>query len=82
MALGNISLSHIKGNIYSVESDFFDFDYQATGSFTRNAATFIGGAVFGQFFNTPVTTWGIIRNYTEVGGPFNINFNGTVYIKP
>ena len=82
LAFGKISLCHIKGNIYNVESDFFDFDYQSTGSFNINAATFIGGTVFGQFFNTPVTTWGIIRNYTEIGGPFWIDFSGTVYIKP
>jgi len=82
LGFGKISLSHIQGNTYIVESDFFDFDYQATGSFSRNAATFIGGAVFGQFFDTPVTTWGIIRNYTGIGGPFWVDFNGTVYIKP
>jgi len=82
LALGKISLSHIEGNIYKINSDYFDFDYQATGSFYRNTATFIGGAFFGQFYNTPFTTWGIIRNYTETGGPFWINFSGTVYIKP
>ena len=67
-------------NQFSIESNRFDFDYQSNSSFGRNAGTFIGGAVFGQFYTIPITPFSITRDVTGFGGSYMINFNGNVYI--
>jgi hypothetical protein len=85
LALGSITLIKLSGydNLFTIKKDKFNFDYQEGGSFYRNTATLIGGLlVFDQFFNTPITPWSIFRDSTEIGGIFDINFTGIVYIKP
>ncbi|MFO0478188.1 MAG: hypothetical protein ACK50L_05350 [Bacteroidota bacterium] len=67
-------------NQFSITSNRFDFDYQSNASFGRNAGTFVGGAVFGQFYTIPITPFSILRDVTGFGGSFMINFNGTVTI--
>lgn len=67
-------------NQFSINSDYFNFDYQSGSSFRRNAGTFIGGAVFGQFYEIPITPFSILRDITGFGGSFKINFIGTTTI--
>ena len=64
----------------SAGSNTFDFDYQKGASFKRNFLTLIGGAVFGQFYNTPVTHFASFRNSTGFGGSFSVEFKGNVTI--
>lgn len=79
-ALGKLDMTYRGNNQFSITRNKFDFDYQSNFSFGRNAGTFIGGAILGQFYNTPVIPYSILRNTTGFGGAFWINFNGTVTI--
>lgn len=79
LAFGNLQMTY-KGNQFSITSNRFDFDYQSYASFGRNAGTFVGGAVFGQFYTIPITPFSILRDVTGFGGDFMINFKGTVTI--
>ncbi len=80
LAFGNLRMTYKGNNQFSITSNRFDFDYQSTASFGRNAGTFVGGAVFGQFYTIPITPFSILRDVTGFGGSFMINFNGTVTI--
>ncbi len=80
LAFGKLTMTYQGNNQFSIASNKFDFDYQSNSSFWRNAATFVGGAVFGQFYTIPITPFSILRDATGFGGSFMINFNGTVTI--
>jgi hypothetical protein len=80
LAFGSLRMTYQDNNQFSIESNLFDFDYQSNSSFARDAGTFIGGAVFGQFYTIPITPFSILRDVTGFGGSFMINFNGTVTI--
>lgn len=80
LAFGKLDMVYEGNNQFSVISNRFDFDYQSNASFGRNAGTFVGGAVFGQFYTIPITPFSILRDITGFGGSFMINFNGTVTI--
>jgi len=80
LAFGNLRMTYQGNNQFSIKSNRFDFDYQSKASFSRNAGTFVGGAVFDQFYTIPITPFGILRDVTGFGGSFMINFNGTVTI--
>ena len=81
LAFGKLDMVYEGNNQFSVISNRFDFDYQSNASFGRNAGTFVGGAVFGQFYTIPITPFSILRDITGFGGAFMINFNGIVTIK-
>ncbi|MCB9074636.1 MAG: hypothetical protein H6552_03740 [Chitinophagales bacterium] len=49
----------------------FDFDYQSKSSFSRNAGTLLGGAVFGQFYTIPITPFSILRDITDLEGVYD-----------
>jgi len=80
LAFGNLTMTYMGNDQFSIVSNRFDFDWNPTASFGRNAGTFIGGAVFGQIYTTPVTPFSILRDVTKFGGSFKINFIGTVTI--
>lgn len=80
LAFGNLRMTYKGNNQFSITSNRFDFDYQSTASFGRNAGTFVGGAVFGQFYITPITPFSVLRDVTGFGGSFMIHFKGTVTI--
>lgn len=80
LAFGNLRMTYKGNNQFSITSNRFDFDYQSNASFGRNAGTFVGGAVFGQFYTIPITPFSILRDVIGFGGSFMINFNGTVTI--
>ena len=82
LAFGELTLTYSGNNQFLIESNKFDFDYQPNSSFSRNFGTFMGGAIFGRFYNTPVPLphpFFIQPNFF-FGGPFNVIFNGTVTI--
>jgi RHS repeat-associated protein len=80
LAFGKLTMTYQGKNQFSIVSNKFDFDYQSNSSFGRNAGTFIGGAVFGQFYTIPISPFSILRDATRFGGSFMINFNGTLTI--
>lgn len=80
LAFGNLTFTSQGNNQFSITSNMFDFDYQEGSSFGRNFGTFIGGAVFEQFYTIPVTPYSILRNTTGFGGSFNVIFNGNATV--
>jgi hypothetical protein len=80
LAFGKVTMTYNGNNRFSIASDKFDFDYQSKSSLGRNTGTFIGGAVFGQFYTIPITPFSILRDATGLGGSIMINFRGTVTI--
>jgi RHS repeat-associated protein len=81
LAFGVLNVSRLgTSDFFKVETNRFDFDYQSGKSFGRTAGTFVGGATFGQFFNTPITPWSYVRNNSTIGGPFDVIFNYQIYI--
>ena len=80
LAFGKLTMTYQGENQFSITSNLFDFDYQSNSSFSRNAGTFIGGAVSGQFYTIPVTPFSIIRDVSGFGGSFDVIFNGTTTI--
>jgi hypothetical protein len=78
LALGKVRMVYQGNDKFSIMEDQFDFNYEKGGSFKRNAGTFVGGALFGRFFNTPVGTF---RPNYLFGGSFSIKFRRTVTIR-
>ena len=82
LSFGVVSLTYRGADYFSIGHNTFDFDYQPTSSNARNAATFIGGAIFGRFFNhVPTLTFPFLRPNYFIGGPFEVYFNGYAHIK-
>jgi hypothetical protein len=79
LAFGNVGFVYQGNDQFSIVDDRFDFDLNIDASFKRNAGTFVGGAVFGRVFNTPVPVF--LRHNYFFGGPFDIKFRGTVTIR-
>jgi hypothetical protein len=83
LSFGTVTMIYEGNDQFTIE-DRFDFDRQPDASFFRNAGTFVGGLVFGRIFNTPApylpTIYYLQPNY-YFGGPFKINFTGTVTIR-
>ncbi len=79
LGFGRLVVTNQGNSNYSIQSNKFDFNYDPNGSFSRNAATFIGGAIFGRIFNTPTPAMGVQPNHF-LGGPFEVIFTGTVRI--
>ena len=82
LAFGKLTMTYQGNNQFSIESNFFDFDYQPKSSLSRNLGTFVGGAVFGRFFNTPMPLPHpfFLQPNLAFGGPFKVVFNGTATI--
>jgi len=80
LAFGKIWVTSAGNNRFNVLSNKFDFEYRSEASSARNVATFAGGAVFGQFYTTPVHPFSILRDMEGFGGSFQINFIGTLTI--
>src|SRR5690606_16452655 len=80
LAFGKLSMIYLGNNLFRIESNKFDFDYQSKSSFSRNLGTFIGSFMVGDHFEIPAGLWGLVRNSNGIGGGFMINFMGNVYI--
>ena len=80
LAFGVVEMEYMGNNRFSITKNRFDFDYQENASFNRNAGTFVGGLVFGQIYETPITPFAIDRDYNKTGGAFDVIFFNTVYI--
>ncbi len=80
LAFGKLTMTYKGNNQFSITSNTFDFDYQPNSSFARNAGTFVGGAVFEQFYTIPVTPFSIMRDVFGFGGSFDVIFNGNTTI--
>tara|TARA_B110001469_G_C9358569_1_gene188077 strand:- start:109 stop:423 length:315 start_codon:yes stop_codon:yes gene_type:complete len=71
LALGKISLNNEGGNQFSINPDRYDFNIEWQNGFSkRNIATFVAGV--GHYNGTSLI----------LGGPFWINFQGAITIKP
>ncbi|MBS4000801.1 MAG: RHS repeat-associated core domain-containing protein [Desulfobulbaceae bacterium] len=81
LAFGKVEMMKVSESAFVISSNPFDMNFEQNGSLSRNLGTFGAGVVFGQFFNTPIMPWAIIRNTFEIGGKFDVIFNGKVYIK-
>ena len=88
LALGNITLKPVGDNQYEILMDRYDFDIHDNGASYRNRATIIAGYIHGPVYdNKPIPIY--YMNFIPIygpsvyfGGPFNIKFTNTVYIKP
>ncbi len=68
LVLGNIRVVYEGNNQFSILTVEFNFEYRDDGTWERTAGTFIGGAVFGQFMDIPITPYSVIRNAIGLGG--------------
>ena len=71
-------LTRVNDYQFVIEPNTFDFDYQSEASFSRNAGTFVGGAIFGRFFNTKYVF--NLQPNMFIGGAFKVIFNGLITI--
>ncbi len=85
LALGKVSLNYIGNNLYTINSDLYDFNIEWKEGFSkRNRGTFIAGLVHGPVLdNYPIPIIPSIYGPSYyLGGYYNIFFIGTIYIKP
>ena len=90
LALGKITLNPVGDNQYEISFDIYDFNMEWNqGMTSRNIGTAISGFLHGPVIdNNPIPThWmGGRPCYAQpsvyFGGPFEIHFSKTVYIKP
>lgn len=80
LAFGVLKLKYEGDNQFSIETNPFDFDYQKTASWQRNAGTFLGSMTVGDIYTAPGGWAAIFRNLLGIGGIFNVVFKGKVYI--
>jgi RHS repeat-associated protein len=81
LSFGQVTLIYQDNNQFSIVKDKFDFDLHPGGWNKRNIGTFVGGLIFGRYFNQPLSPWFSQPNYWH-GGPFYIHFNGMITIRP
>lgn len=79
LAFGKIDLQYKGNNQFEILNNKFDFEYRSEASFKRNAGTFIGGAIFGNFFETKIYLPQIffLQPNKFYGGSFDVIFQGT-----
>ncbi|MEI7509921.1 MAG: hypothetical protein WCJ62_10715 [Flavobacterium sp.] len=82
LAFGRIAVTRISSTLFKISDNTFDFDYQASGSFSRNVGTFIGGAIFGNFFETKIYLPHVLflQPNKFIGGAFQVKFDGYISI--
>ena len=79
LAFGRVTMTYVGDNKFTF-GDTFNFDYDDGASFWRNAGTFLGGSIFGRFFDT-MTPLTYLTPNAYFGGPgFKIIINGSVTI--
>lgn len=83
LSFGKIEMTYEGNDQFSIRPNDFDFDYKENASFSRNAATFLGGALFGRFFDTPIYLPHLhfLQPNIFIGGTFRIIFTGTTTIR-
>jgi len=80
IALGKISLVKTGNYQYSIQPDYYDFNIEWDKGFTkRNIATF-GAGLLHYGVNPIAPLYPLVP--LRFGGPYWINFSGTVTIKP
>lgn len=78
LAFGRLEFVRVgNSNQFTVTKNKFDFDYQPKQSFSRNANTFIGAAIFGNFYESHYV---LPQPNTYFGGPFEVIFRGKITI--
>lgn len=90
LALGKITLVPKGNNQFEIEPDDYDFNVEwENGWSKRNVATVLAGYFHGPVIdNYPIPTYWMggrpcyIQPSYHFGGPFQIRFKNTVYIKP
>ena len=88
LALGKISLNSEGNNMYTIKKDDYDFNIEWNqGISKRNIATFGAGILHGPVIDNipiPILINGIPLFGPSVffGGPYQIKFKGSIYIKP
>ena len=90
LSLGKITLTPVGDNQYEIKADRYDFNMEWNqGTTMRNVGTAISGFLHGPVIdNNPIPThWmGGMPCYAQpsvyFGGPFEIRFTKSVYIKP
>jgi hypothetical protein len=83
LAFGELKFVRVgNSNQFTITKNKFDFDYHPKGTFPRNAATFVGGAMFGNFFETKIYLPQVyfLQPNKFYGGKFDVIFRGTITI--
>ena len=82
LAFGRIAVTRVSSTLFKILDNTFDFDYQANASLSRNVGTFIGGAIFGNFFETKIYLPNIffLQPNKFIGGAFQVIFDGYISI--
>jgi hypothetical protein len=87
LALGKVSLNPVGNNLFTINPDLYDFNIEWNQGFnTRNIGTFGAGLLHGPVIdNVPIPAMPLAPFFGPsfyFGGKYNINFQGTIYIKP
>ncbi|MEY4834768.1 MAG: hypothetical protein RI980_883 [Bacteroidota bacterium] len=82
LAFGKIDLIRVNATQFRIATNKFDFEYRSEASFSRNFATFVGGAIFGNFFETKIYFPHLYfcQPNKFIGGSFDVIFKGTITI--
>ena len=87
LALGRVSLTLIGNNRYTINKDYYDFNIEWDQGFsTRNIGTFGAGLIHGPVIDNIPVPFPIFPFFGPSvltgSGPYMINFEGEVFIKP
>jgi hypothetical protein len=86
LAIGSVKLNYLGNNTFSLSRDYYDFDIRWNeGNTGRNWATFGAGLLHGPVIDNyplPVPISPFLGPSVFFGGPYWINFHGTITLKP
>ena len=80
LSFGRVEMVYEGSDQFSIVREKFDFEFRFDGSITRNAVTLASGfLLYGRISNIPILYFNQPNHF--FGGPFWINFKGSVIIK-